>query len=204
MTNHSDKTKTSIIDFTVRIGDVINRIPFHAKESLNFGEVVEEVCGMYELFIETSTLATPQGSIVDQTDYSKTVQYITNNFGKSFEIICMAQVGKPEMKRDKDLLLIQKKKKDNMNKTQKLEKLNSLFKMSSSIDIKDVMKMIGMTRGKLLDFFRDNSDSLTGIQIDGDFINISSSTDVNRFIDLLDQQFSDWGSKESLKYGKIE
>jgi hypothetical protein len=95
-------------------------------------------------------------------------------------------------------------KKQKAEMAEKIGKLKNLFKISSSIKIDDVSKMIGMSRDEILNFIIENVDKLSGIKIEGDVIKVSSAAAADGFTELLDNQFFDWGSKESSKFGKIE
>ncbi|MHA1728670.1 MAG: leucine-rich repeat domain-containing protein [Promethearchaeota archaeon] len=83
-----------------------------------------------------------------------------------------------------------------------LNKLQHLFEISERVKISDVVKLIDTTREGLLDFLVTNYETLGGMKIDGDFLKVSSTEDVNKFMNLLDQQFDSWESKEKTKEGK--
>lgn len=87
---------------------------------------------------------------------------------------------------------------------QKLEKLSSLFGMSKSLNVDIVASLMGMNKVEIIDFLMENREILGDIKIKDNFINISSSEDVNEFIGQLDKQFKSWEKREKSKYGKIE
>jgi hypothetical protein len=84
----------------------------------------------------------------------------------------------------------------------KLENLNKILSITSQISLRDLMDILGFDRVKTLLTLADLQKAIPGIRIQGELVNIEHS-DVNRFLDNLNDQFSAWESKEKTKEGKI-
>ena len=84
---------TILFYFTTRIGPEKRQVPFPASISLNFIDVVEEVCKKFGVSMQTLSLATPTGLILTNTDLMLSVSNISEKFGFAFEIIDQGIVG---------------------------------------------------------------------------------------------------------------
>ncbi|MHA1522011.1 MAG: hypothetical protein ACTSRK_17690 [Promethearchaeota archaeon] len=82
--------------FTTRVGPEKKQIPFPASPSLNFLDVIEEVCGKFGIPMQTLSLANPAGLILTNTDLMQNVAFIAEKFGYSFELIDQGVVGNRE------------------------------------------------------------------------------------------------------------
>lgn len=79
--------------FTTRVGPEKKQIPFPANPSLEFLEIVEEVCKKFGVSMQTLSLATPTGLVLTSTEIMMTAQQIADKFGFAFEIIDAGVVG---------------------------------------------------------------------------------------------------------------
>jgi hypothetical protein len=89
-----------------------------------------------------------------------------------------------------------------------MKKLNGLFKISKTIEIKDILQILGITRPQFMNMVMDNPNMLGNFQINGDMLalkeNANMDEGINSFLSGLDNQFGDWEDKEFSKDGKIE
>ncbi|MCP4760299.1 MAG: hypothetical protein GY870_00865 [archaeon] len=96
-----------------------------------------------------------------------------------------------------------KKTKKSVDLTaEKIKKLSNLFLMSKNVRIESVAKMLGLTHVELLTFLIENRTTLKGLVIDGDYITMAETSDVNEFVGFLDKQFESWQNKEKTADGK--
>jgi hypothetical protein len=84
---------TSMLYFTTRIGAEKKQVPFPVSPSLDFVDVVEEVCKKFGVNMQTLSLATPAGVVLTQSDFMKSVQNVMDEYGFAFEIIDQGVVG---------------------------------------------------------------------------------------------------------------
>ena len=73
--------------FTTRVGPKKKQVPFPASPSLDFIEIIEEVCKKFGISMQTLSLATPTGLILTNTDLMLSAQKIVDKFGSAFELI---------------------------------------------------------------------------------------------------------------------
>lgn len=82
-----------ILRFTTRVGFEKKSIPFNTSPSLQFIDVLAEVCKKMGVSQQTLSLATPGGFVLTATDINKSVNQIVEEFGTSFEVIDQGIVG---------------------------------------------------------------------------------------------------------------
>lgn len=97
---------------------------------------------------------------------------------------------------------LKRDKKSSLTTSNQIENLTKLFKITDKVKIEDVSKFVGMNKDELLEFLAENYKFISGIEIEGDNIVVSSSDGVKEFVELLDNQFDLWRKKETLKIGK--
>jgi len=89
------KKKVSVenLIFTSRVGTEKKQVPFPAAPSLDFLDVIEEVCRKFGVSMQTVTVATPSGIVLTASDMNKTVSNVVKENGISYEIIDQGDVG---------------------------------------------------------------------------------------------------------------
>ncbi len=86
--------------------------------------------------------------------------------------------------------------------SEKLKKVSDLFDMSKSVRIDTVTKLLDMNKEKLIEFLIENQEELGEIKVEEEFIKIITTSDLNEFTNLLDEQFETWEHREETKQGK--
>jgi MFS family permease len=84
-----------------------------------------------------------------------------------------------------------------------LKKLSILLQMTDSIKIDYIAKLLNVKNERLIDFLNDNRDELGGFVLEKNIITVKSQDDINKFINLLNEQFESWNYQEKSKNGKI-
>ncbi|MHA1369947.1 MAG: hypothetical protein ACTSRA_09570 [Promethearchaeota archaeon] len=84
----------------------------------------------------------------------------------------------------------------------RLQRLSKALSVSDRIRIDDMVSVLKMDRGSLMELLFDWSEHL-GFRIDGDYLITGSGLGIGAFIANLDRQFSEWGESEKNKRGKI-
>ncbi len=84
---------TIMFYFTTRVGPEKRQIPFPASPSLDFVDVIEEVCKKFGVAMQTLSLATPTGLVLTNTDLMESVSKVSDKYGFAFEIIDQGVVG---------------------------------------------------------------------------------------------------------------
>jgi hypothetical protein len=90
------------------------------------------------------------------------------------------------------------------------EKLVNLFGISNKIRLEDLSSIVGINKTELFQVLMDKNSELKGFKIEGDYVIKEDVTakpkkeDLSGFLEVLDDQFDDWGDKEKAKDGKIE
>ncbi|MHA1646671.1 MAG: hypothetical protein ACTSVL_03775 [Promethearchaeota archaeon] len=79
--------------FTTRVGPKKQQIPFPASPSLDFIDIIDEVCKKFGVSMQTLSLATPTGLVLTNTDLMQSASIISDKFGFAFEIIDQGVVG---------------------------------------------------------------------------------------------------------------
>ena len=79
--------------FTTRVGTEKKEVPFPAPPSAQFLDVVDEVCVKFGVSMETVTLATPSGVVLETSDLNSPVSKIVGEHGYNYEIIDQGVVG---------------------------------------------------------------------------------------------------------------
>ncbi len=95
-----------------------------------------------------------------------------------------------------------------LSKAQRMDRMKRLFKISKKVSIDDLANTMQMDRSELFQDLISSPDALEGFQLDGDYLVIQDQSKVedgvDTFMDSLDDQFNDWGQKETSKEGKVE
>lgn len=83
------------------------------------------------------------------------------------------------------------------------KKLVKMLKVSRKLKIDDICIQLKRSREEVLKIFFDWGEKF-GVIIDGDFIFVKNTDDLDSIVmDLLQQSFDDWSNKEKTKEGKI-
>ena len=84
-----------------------------------------------------------------------------------------------------------------------IKKLSTLLQMTDSIKIDYIAKLLNVKKERLIDFLNENHDDLGGFVLEKNIMTVKSQDDINKFINLLNEQFELWNDQEKSNIGKI-
>jgi hypothetical protein len=92
------------------------------------------------------------------------------------------------------------------NKKSSYQKLTSLLKTQAEpidkISFQRLEEVLHLKKVEIIELIIDNSENLTDILVDCEGVKSQYHETLDKFIDLLDQQFNKWESQEKTKTGK--
>ncbi|WP_371805363.1 hypothetical protein [Candidatus Lokiarchaeum ossiferum] len=93
--------------------------------------------------------------------------------------------------------------KNKLSNKERIEQLSKLLNISNRVKLSDIENILHLSRKQLISQLIEWTDQISGYKIDEDYLLIDNSGTNQEFINMVDQQFSDWDDHINQKQGKI-